>query len=186
MTSSSSPTPRRAVPATAAPLGRSASRAASSYCMRSTACGTTRVPPRTGPGVETGSVDAIAVWQMPCRMWMAGKACNRGHKCTYAHTHTSLTRLLAHLNNARRYLDICVYCFTCNEIADAVRQPHRACRASSRPPCHPLYAGRTASAPRPCPLCMLHLHMRAETLTFRGRAQRGRCWRRIDEACRSA
>ena len=75
----------------------------------------------------------LRVWQMPCKAWMAGKHCNRGHKCTYAHTHTSLTRLLAHLNNARRYLDICVYCFTCNEIADAVRPAPPACPSIIQP-----------------------------------------------------
>jgi hypothetical protein len=116
---------------------------------------------------------------------MAGKVCTRGHKCTYAHTHTSLTRLLAHLNNARRYLDICVYCFTCNEIADAVRQrllptehhPHRADihhapDAQTLPPVRALYGSWMR-------LCVA-------ALTGASSAERGRCWRRIGEACRSA
>jgi hypothetical protein len=38
---------------------------------------------------------------MPCKMWLAGKVCKRGHSCTYAHVPTSLTKFLAHLNSAK-------------------------------------------------------------------------------------
>jgi hypothetical protein len=38
---------------------------------------------------------------MPCKMWLAGKVCKRGHSCTYAHVPTSLTKFLAHLNSAQ-------------------------------------------------------------------------------------
>ena len=54
---------------------------------------------------------------MPCKF---GKgACRRRH-CRFAHGPTSLKALLGELQAARSSLDIAVFTFTCNELADAV------------------------------------------------------------------
>ena len=58
---------------------------------------------------------------MPCRTYLnnPNKHCTRPN-CTYAHSDTSLVKLLRHINGANKTLDVCVFTITCNEIADAV------------------------------------------------------------------
>ena len=58
---------------------------------------------------------------MPCRTYLnnPNKHCTRPN-CTYAHSDTSLVKLLRHVNGANKTLDVCVFTITCNEIADAV------------------------------------------------------------------
>jgi cardiolipin hydrolase len=58
---------------------------------------------------------------MPCRF---GAACRRNN-CDYAHGATSLTRLIAVLQSARRSLSVAVFSLTCDEIAQALLDCHR-------------------------------------------------------------
>jgi len=61
---------------------------------------------------------------MPCRFVLEGRECRR-RDCSYIHSKTGLVELLQILNAARRYLDICVFTITCNEIAAAIIAAHR-------------------------------------------------------------
>ena len=56
---------------------------------------------------------------MPCRSFLKGEPCKR-RQCTFAHSTTSLTELLATLASARNTIEVCVFTITCNEIADAL------------------------------------------------------------------
>lgn len=58
---------------------------------------------------------------MPCRF---GASCRR-QNCDYAHGATSLTRLIATLQSARRSISVAVFSLTCDEIAHALLDAHR-------------------------------------------------------------
>ena len=56
---------------------------------------------------------------MPCRNYLQGRECRR-RNCTFAHSETSLVKLLRELDRVKTSLEICVFTITCNEIADAI------------------------------------------------------------------
>ena len=56
---------------------------------------------------------------LPCRNYLNGVPCKK-RTCAYAHEPTSLTKLLTVLRSASRTLEVCVFCITCNEIADVL------------------------------------------------------------------
>ena len=86
-------------------------------------------PPITAQfsNIQTTSSGALALQQalffpddaLPCRHYLRGDKCRR-RNCTYAHTATSLVRLIGELRAATSSLDVCVFTITCNEIADEV------------------------------------------------------------------
>eukprot|EP00899_Mesostigma_viride_P012869 jgi/Mesvir1/21583/Mv04022-RA.1 len=61
---------------------------------------------------------------MPCRNYANGQPCTRKN-CTYAHTETSLVKVLNHIKRAKTSLDICVFTITCDEISDTVIAAHK-------------------------------------------------------------
>lgn len=83
--------------------------------------------PAEASGVKLQISDAGAVLTplffpdacLPCRNYLQGQACTR-RSCKYAHEPTSLSKLLTVLNAATSSLEVCVFCITCNEIADVL------------------------------------------------------------------
>jgi len=57
--------------------------------------------------------------KQPCRNYMSGKECRRP-RCDFAHSPTSLSRMLLWLSTARRSLDICVFSITNSNLAQAI------------------------------------------------------------------
>ena len=90
-------------------------------------CSSSSQAPADASGVRLQVNDAGAVLTplffpdacLPCRSYLQGQTCTR-RKCKYSHEPTSLSRLLHVLNAAAKTLEVCVFCITCNEIADSL------------------------------------------------------------------
>lgn len=72
-------------------------------------------------GAPASLPQTIDDWPAP-----AVQHCRYGASCKYSHEETSLVKLLARLKAAQRGVDVCVFTITCDDIANALLDLHKA------------------------------------------------------------
>ncbi|XP_070580415.1 uncharacterized protein [Ptychodera flava] len=62
---------------------------------------------------------------IPCKAFFQARNGCQVTNCHFAHYETGLGKLLGYIQKAERTIDVCVFCISCHELADAVIQAHK-------------------------------------------------------------